>query len=174
MVADGVLWVSGVGFRVVVLPPMSTVRLDTLGVVKELCDSGGVVLAFGRLPSTSVEGGRDDPQLWGLLEAMFGLRSSEGYAHETWVADPVSGDVREDHFASSIKVSRNEGGGTAFFVPGEQNRGTNASAVDVASVLSGVLKRDVAVPAPRDWRVGGKLSAPPAGVLNTLCEVSER
>src|SRR5512136_2323793 len=54
-VRDGRLAVSGLDFRVFLLPPMTTIRTETLEKVKEFYDGGGTVVAFKRLPHASAE-----------------------------------------------------------------------------------------------------------------------
>ena len=62
-VRDGKLAVSGLEFRVFLLPPMTTIRTETLEKVKEFYDGGGTVIAFKRLPQASAENGRNDPNI---------------------------------------------------------------------------------------------------------------
>ena len=75
-VADGRLCVSGLEFGVLALPPMTTIRLETLRKLRAFYEAGGTVLAYGRLPRASVENGRDDPEVPALLEHMFGTRKA--------------------------------------------------------------------------------------------------
>ena len=96
-VSDGKLKVAGIEFRAVVLPPMTTIRTATLAKIKEFYDSGGVVVACGRLPNASAENGRDDPKVQSLLQAIFGVDRGDE------VAD--------------LAQRENKSGGKAFFLP---------------------------------------------------------
>jgi len=100
-VSDGRLKVSGMEFRVVVLPPMTTIRTETLKQIKAFYDSGGTVVAFGRLPNASPENGRDDPNIQLLLKEMFGVEKS----------DDVVGVAEQE----------NKQGGKAFFLSDDEN-----------------------------------------------------
>jgi len=78
-VEDGRLKVSGLEFPVLLLPPLSTIRIGTLEKAKEFWEGGGVVIAYRRLPHASAENGRDDPALRLLLQETFGLDSTEAH-----------------------------------------------------------------------------------------------
>ena len=93
--SDGRLKFAGMDFRVLVLPPMTTIRTETLEKIKEFYNSGGTVIAFGRLPKASAENGRDDPNIQSLLVDIFGA----DLAHQ-----------------------ENEQGGKAFFLPDDEDR----------------------------------------------------
>jgi hypothetical protein len=70
-VQDGVLLISTSRFRTLVLPPMSTMRRSSAERIAEFYSGGGNLIALGRLPSTSVEDGRDDPALRALWDSLF-------------------------------------------------------------------------------------------------------
>ena len=53
-------------FRIILLPPMSTMRLATAERIGEFIDAGGIVFALAQLPTISVETGRDDQALRAL------------------------------------------------------------------------------------------------------------
>jgi len=142
-VRGGKLCVSGLEFRAVALPPMTTIHIETLRKLKELYDAGGIVLAYQGLPTASAERGRGDPEVRALLEAMFGVGSAEEHTHATF--EPP--DTHEDQFFASIRATRSPAGGTGLFVPGEQNSGTNASAIDLPAILAGAMQPDVSAPA---------------------------
>ena len=76
---DGRLKVSGLEFRVLLLPPLTTVRTATLAKVQEFWEGGGVVIAFRSLPGASAEQGRDDPAVLAILEQTFGLESTAAH-----------------------------------------------------------------------------------------------
>jgi len=71
-VNNGKLAIAGHALQAVVLPPLTTIRRDTLAKLHTFQAAGGVVLAFGRLPDASPEYGRDDPVVRSLIEEMFG------------------------------------------------------------------------------------------------------
>ena len=58
-------------FKVLVIPPMSTMRLSTARRIAAFIDAGGVVFALGQLPTTSVESGRQDPALADIWKPRF-------------------------------------------------------------------------------------------------------
>jgi hypothetical protein len=101
-VEDGKLKVSDLEFRVLVLPPMTTVRMPTLRKIRDFHAVGGSVIAFGRLPSGSAENGREDPEIRTLISEMFGILPEES----------VPGTIRR----------QNGNRGTAFFVPEDIDR----------------------------------------------------
>jgi len=94
-ISDGKLNLSGMEFRSIVLPPMTTIRTETLGKIKEFYDGGGTVIAFGRLPEASAENGRDDANIQSLLKCIFG---------------------------ADLTYQENERGGKAFFLTGDEDR----------------------------------------------------
>ena len=113
--ADGELNAAGIGFRAVVLPPLTTIRRDTLSKLKAHHDSGGMVVAMGRLPDASPEGGRDDPEVRRVVQEIFG---------------PDAAGARH----ASV-VHTNQAGGKGVFVPGTCD--------EVVTELHGCLDRDV-------------------------------
>ena len=72
----GRLRINSSEFQVLILPPMSTTRRSTALRVRDFYRAGGTVIALRRLPYTSVETGRDDPELKAIWEEVFDLRSS--------------------------------------------------------------------------------------------------
>ena len=58
-------------FKVILLPPMSTIRRTTAKRICEFIDAGGTVFALTHLPTISVEDGRDDAILRDLFQARF-------------------------------------------------------------------------------------------------------
>ena len=71
--ADGELRVSGETYRVLVLPAMDAVRFATLEKARAFVQAGGVVVAYGRIPSASDRAGRGDAQIEALLQEVFGI-----------------------------------------------------------------------------------------------------
>jgi len=70
-VQEGVLLISSSRFRILLLPPMSTIRRSSVERFAEFYRSGGTVIAMDRLATTSVESGRDDPALKALWDSLF-------------------------------------------------------------------------------------------------------
>jgi hypothetical protein len=101
-VDGGTLTVSGLEFRVLVLPPMTTLRTATLQKVRDFYAAGGTVISFGRLPSASAENGRADPEIRSLISDIFG--------------------VPPDESVTETVARRNANGGQAFFVPSDEGR----------------------------------------------------
>jgi len=135
-VDDGKLKVAGLEFRAVVLPPMTTIRTATLEKLKAFYEGGGTVVAFRRLPGASQEKGRNDPTVRALLIDIFGIPSSEEYAHPTRV-HTQAGD--------SVWRQENPQGGQAFFVPSQEIHGSvhRRWAPGVPEALSFAITRDV-------------------------------
>lgn len=109
------LLISTSRFRTLVLPPMSTMRRASAERVAEFFRAGGSVIAMGRLPIISVEGGRDDSRLKALWESMFDTAPT---------LEPFT-------------MRSNSSGGRAYFVPGP--------AEDVVALLSQIVDHDVDV-----------------------------
>ncbi len=70
-VRNGVLTIATSQFRTIVLPPMSSIRRSSAERIAEFYRAGGTVIALARLPTTSVEEGRNDPILKALWDSMF-------------------------------------------------------------------------------------------------------
>ncbi|MDE0078725.1 MAG: glycosyl hydrolase, partial [Caldilineaceae bacterium] len=137
VVRDGTLEIAGIQFRAVLLPPMTTIRRQTLAKLREFYDGGGTVVAFRRLPGASQEHGRGDPEVRALLQHIFGIASSEEAAHRTEAHSQALG---------SIYRQGNEHGGQGIFLPSQETARTPHAAqrgVDVAAVISGAIDRDV-------------------------------
>lgn len=58
-------------FRVLVLPPLSTIRRSSLARIRQFYESGGTVIAVGRLPADSAEEGAGDPEIARGVAAIF-------------------------------------------------------------------------------------------------------
>jgi len=111
---DGILRIADIDLQAVVLPSLATIRRDTLEMLHRFVESGGVVVAFGRLPDASPEAGRKDPVIRATILEMFGAEAG---------AAP-----------SNIMQNENPGGGRAIFVPGDTE--------DVATQMMNVINRD--------------------------------
>jgi hypothetical protein len=105
-VRDNVLAIGGLEFRSVVLPPMTTIRRTTMEKIGAFHRAGGSVVALGRLPTSSVEAGGDDPILGSLVEEVFGDSGRgilvEGSAEGVPVA--VTAGIDRDVIASEPMV----------------------------------------------------------------------
>ena len=130
-VEGGMLKVSGLEFPVLLLPPMSTIRISTMEKVKEFWEGGGVVIAYRRLPHASAENGRGDPALRALLQETFGLDSAEAHHHGCL--------LRGTPYQVSENVSLR--GGRALFVPSE---GTELART-LPELISSTIMQDVLV-----------------------------
>ena len=137
VVRDGTLEIAGIQFRAVLLPPMTTIRRQTLAKLQEFYDGGGTVVAYRRLPGASQEHGRDDPEVHALLQHIFGIASSETAAHRS-EAHTQAGD--------SICRQSNEQGGQGIFLPSQDTMRTphaEQRGVDVAVTIAAAIDRDV-------------------------------
>ncbi len=67
------LHIGNESFRVLILPPLTTIRRSTLRKIEEFHNRGGVVIAVRMLPTDSMEAGRDDPEVAAALDRMFKL-----------------------------------------------------------------------------------------------------
>jgi len=114
-VKHGRLFLAGNAYQALVFGPETTVRRSVLDRARALVESGGTVIFFGRLPSATAEGGRDDPQVAAILQQLLGVPSVDEAGTET--------------------ISRNfEGGGFSAFVP--------ASSDDLPPLISSHIERD--------------------------------
>ncbi|MEN6608240.1 MAG: glycosyl hydrolase, partial [Bryobacteraceae bacterium] len=85
-------------FRVLVLPPLTTVRRSTIRKIEEFYKQGGTVIAVKMLPTDSMEEGRNDPEITSAITRVFG----------------TLGD-------GAITSHSNAAGGKAFFIREEIN-----------------------------------------------------
>ena len=74
---EGEIRISGMSYRVLILPAMATSRWSTLVKVRDFVHAGGSVIAFGCLPHASERAGREDPQLEELLVEIFGAEDGK-------------------------------------------------------------------------------------------------
>ncbi|TAE73442.1 MAG: hypothetical protein EAZ65_00515 [Verrucomicrobia bacterium] len=91
---DAALHVAGSAYRVLLLPAMAAVRFSTLEKARDFVRAGGLVIAYGRLPTASDRAGREDPVLDALVSEIFGSSSE-----------------------SSALTKSHPGGGKALFIP---------------------------------------------------------
>lgn len=71
--SNGKLMVADASYRVLILPAMKAVRMSMVEKARDFVHAGGLVIAFGCLPSASDSQGRDDANLKLLLEEIFGF-----------------------------------------------------------------------------------------------------
>ena len=109
----GRLRINSSEFQVLILPPMSTTRRSTALRVRDFYRAGGTVIALRRLPYTSVETGRDDPELKAIWEEVFDLHSS----------------------AEPYVMRKSASGGRSYWVPG--------SVTDLVEVIREVVDPDI-------------------------------
>ncbi len=115
VVRDGTIHMGGNAYQALVFGPETTIRRSVLEKARELVEAGGTVVFAGKLPDATVEGGRGDPQLGGLLNGLLG--ASPG--------SPAQARSRES-----------AAGGVCGFLP-------NAAA-QLPKLVSGHIKRDFA------------------------------
>ncbi len=72
------LYLGAESYRVLLLPPMTTLRRGTLRKIREFYDRGGTVIALKRLADESMEEGRGDPEIIAGMRAIFGDVSGGG------------------------------------------------------------------------------------------------
>jgi hypothetical protein len=66
------LQISDEAFKVLIMPPCTTVRRTALEKIRQFFDAGGIIIATGFLPRHSMEEGENDPQVSALLQQIFG------------------------------------------------------------------------------------------------------
>ena len=142
-IGDGVLTISGIEFRCVVVPPMTTIKTRTLETLKRFYDAGGTVIGYRRLPTASQEHGRGDPRVRELVQAIFRVAPDRPYAH-------VAGKRAMDQLPlysqalDSVHVNRNDRGGSAIYLPVMQMHGTPLNeGPRVAAMIERTIDLDV-------------------------------
>ena len=118
-IVDGVVRVSGLEFRVLLLPPMTTIRTEVAEKkIRAFVAGGGTAVSVGRLPTASPEYGRDDPNIESLMREIFG--------------------IDKDEAAPGIRQCENERGGKAIFLPDALD-----SLAQVPSMITDAAVQDV-------------------------------
>ncbi|TWT85057.1 hypothetical protein CA13_65390 [Planctomycetes bacterium CA13] len=77
-IADANLLLHDERYRVLVLPAAEVLPYETLAKAKEFCQSGGVVVAYGILPTASATLNKDASDITQLREAIFGQVEKPG------------------------------------------------------------------------------------------------
>lgn len=67
---DGRIDIAGESFRILILPPMKTIRLSDLKRFNDFADADGILVTVGRWPSISMEKGRNDRRVSALVEEL--------------------------------------------------------------------------------------------------------
>lgn len=91
--SGGSIQIGSESFRVLVLPPLTTVRRSTMRKIREFYDQGGTVIGVRMLPADSMDEGRDDPEVIAAVKHIFGETRT-----------------------GLVAANRSAGGGRAFFV----------------------------------------------------------
>ncbi|MCU4975482.1 hypothetical protein OB955_22595 [Halobacteria archaeon AArc-m2/3/4] len=120
---EGHLELSGMRIPALVLPPSTAIAADTLRTAVNLFESGGVVVASGRLPTTVVDDGTGGADLDDALETLFGDA----------VSAARSGEI------SDRTVTEHPSGGATILAP---------SGADVADEIRSHVETSVRVDAP--------------------------
>ena len=66
------LTVSGMNFRVVILPGVEAIRWETLVKLRDFARAGGTVICLEKVPTVSDRAGANDPELNAIVEELFG------------------------------------------------------------------------------------------------------
>ncbi len=90
-VKNGRIVMGGNAYAALVFGPETTVRRSVIQKANDLAVSGGTVVFFGRLPSSSTEAGRDDPELAALFEEILGVSPDAATSSQTATKDRDSG-----------------------------------------------------------------------------------
>ena len=84
-------------YKVMVVPGHTTIGWQGLSKIKRFFDSGGQVIATGKLPEKSAEFGHDD-DVWGTIQAMFSgdgvVVGNEAGGRAVFLTNPDEGSVR--------------------------------------------------------------------------------
>ena len=135
------LEVAGTLFKVVVMPPMTTIRTETLEKLEAFYEAGGTIVAVRQLPTGSPEQGRSAPRIRELVEHVFGIPSSAEYIHTC---------EKHAQTLGSVHTNRNDQGGQAIFVPEHETHrnkfddpGMTRFGSDVPAVISRAIEQDV-------------------------------
>jgi hypothetical protein len=73
------LHIGNESFRVLILPPLTAIRRSTMRKIEQFYNAGGTVIAVKRLPSDSMDEGRDDPEIAAALQRIFHAPGSRAF-----------------------------------------------------------------------------------------------
>jgi hypothetical protein len=93
---DRRLEIGNEAFRVLILPPVTTMRRETLAKIRAFFDAGGIVIGINLLPTASMEEGRDDPAVAESVRYIFGDTGLGGSVTNSNKAEGRSFFVREN------------------------------------------------------------------------------
>ena len=84
--SKGRLEVAGESYRVLVLPPLTCMKRETMAKIAEFQERGGIVIGMSMLPTDSVEAGAKDEQMGNLVQRIFGVSPGQQPAKENRAA----------------------------------------------------------------------------------------
>jgi hypothetical protein len=87
--ANGLLHIADESFQALILPPMRTAKLGDMRAILKFAENGGKVFVAGRFPSVSMDNGRNDKELAGIITRLRRL------AHFAKKPDALPGLVRK-------------------------------------------------------------------------------
>ena len=130
-VAGNRLCVKDETFRVLVLPPTTTIPLALARLLRRFYDSGGLIVAVGQLPNAT-EKGAGDPELAEVMTTIFGREATE----------------RSPQGSQAAITAENENGGKAMFLPVDGLLTMEAGESLLRTALDALLPRDISIDAP--------------------------
>jgi hypothetical protein len=92
---DARLKLAGEEFRVMILPPLTSIKRAAMRKLCDFYDRGGKVLAIGRLPNSSPEAGENDPEIIRLIQGLFG---EDAYRQQAGIRNAKSANGGEAIF----------------------------------------------------------------------------
>jgi hypothetical protein len=90
------LAISNEKYRVLILPPMTTIRRASAHKIVEFYEAGGTVIATGFLPKDSMEDGRDDAEVRDAMIRVFGQAQPDTAIESSNAAGGHSYFVKDD------------------------------------------------------------------------------
>ncbi len=100
-IVDHELRVSGNVYSSVVLPPMDTIRVQTIQKIAQYASEGGSVIALGLLPTHAAEGREHDGEIMGYVREIF--KSPKNTFVETQTADFI--DRVKQHLPPTCEIN---------------------------------------------------------------------
>ncbi|HAX96732.1 MAG TPA: hypothetical protein DCY35_09490, partial [Prolixibacteraceae bacterium] len=104
---DGKLNISGEKYRVLILPAVSAIRMNTIQKVLEHYRAGGIIIAVGRLPCESDRVGRNDERLDLIIQEIFGRTAKDLDSH----------NFKDNKADSGVLKNINNNGGIGIYIP---------------------------------------------------------
>jgi len=109
-VKNGKLVINNLEFKVLILPPITTIRTKTLEKIMEFFENGGTVIGYNTLPNNSAENGINDPYIGLLVDRIFGTKPNNSIKAK-WL-QPESW--------YTIVENKNENNGKSVYIPGAE------------------------------------------------------